>query len=184
MATQTWTSSTRFSLAYEAAPEACWFALHTKARHEKSVDALLRAKNFQSFLPTITKVQRWSDRNQKVEFPLFPSYSFVQVPPNAQNFVAVLRTPGVVRIVGAGCEPLAVPEKQIEDIRSLLNQKVPFWEHPFLTAGQRVRVRGGCLEGIEGILTEVKANRILVISADPIQRSIAVSVEDYEVEPI
>jgi transcriptional antiterminator RfaH len=184
MATQTWTSSTRFSLAYDAAPEACWFALHTKARHEKSVDALLRAKNFQSFLPIITKVQRWSDRNQKVEFPLFPSYSFVQIPPNAQNFVAVLRTPGVVRIVGAGCEPLAVPEKQIEDIRSLLNQKVPFWEHPFLTAGQRVRVRGGCLEGIEGILTEMKANRTLVISADPIQRSIAVSVEDYEVEPI
>jgi transcriptional antiterminator RfaH len=184
MATQTWTSSTRFSLAYDAAPEACWFALHTKARHEKSVDALLRAKNFQSFLPIITKVQRWSDRNQKVEFPLFPSYSFVQIPPNAQNFAAVLRTPGVVRIVGAGCEPLAVPEKQIEDIRSLLNQKVPFWEHPFLTAGQRVRVRGGCLEGIEGILTEMKANRTLVISADPIQRSIAVSVEDYEVEPI
>jgi transcriptional antiterminator RfaH len=184
MATQTWTSSTRFSLAYDAAPEACWFALHTKARHEKSVDALLRAKNFQSFLPIITKVQRWSDRNQKVEFPLFPSYSFVQIPPNAQNFVAVLRTPGVMRIVGAGCEPLAVPEKQIEDIRSLLNQKVPFWEHPFLTAGQRVRVRGGCLEGIEGILTEMKANRTLVISADPIQRSIAVSVEDYEVEPI
>jgi transcriptional antiterminator RfaH len=184
MATQTWTSSTRFSLAYDAAPEACWFALHTKARHEKSVDALLRAKNFQSFLPIITKVQRWSDRNQKVEFPLFPSYSFVQIPPNAQNFVAVLRTPGVMRIVGAGCEPLAVPEKQMEDIRSLLNQKVPFWEHPFLTAGQRVRVRGGCLEGIEGILTEMKANRTLVISADPIQRSIAVSVEDYEVEPI
>ena len=183
MATQTWTSSTS-SLPYGAEREACWFALHTKARHEKSVDALLRAKNFRSFLPIITKVQRWSDRNQKVDFPLFPSYSFVQVPPNAENFVAVLRTPGVIRIVGAGCEPLAVPEKQIEDIRSLMDQKVPFWEHPFLAAGQRVRVCGGCLEGIEGILTEVKANRTLVISADPIQRSIAVSVEDYEVEPI
>jgi transcription antitermination factor NusG len=184
MATQTWTSSTRFSLPYGAEREACWFALHTKARHEKSVDALLRAKNFRSFLPIITKVQRWSDRNQKVDFPLFPSYSFVQVPPNAENFVTVLRTPGVIRIVGAGCDPLAVPEKQIEDIRSLMDHNVPFWEHPFLTAGQRVRVRGGCLEGIEGILTEVKANRTLVISADPIQRSIAVSVEDYEVEPI
>jgi transcription antitermination factor NusG len=184
MATQTWTSSTRFSLPYGAELEACWFALHTKARHEKSVDALLRAKNFESFLPTITKIQRWSDRKQKVEFPLFPSYSFVQIPPNAQNVVAVLRTPGVVRIVGSGCEPLPVPEKQIDDIRKLLTQKIPLWEHPFLTAGQRVRVRGGCLEGIEGILTEVKANRTLVISADPIQRSIAVSVDDYEVEPI
>ena len=55
---------------------------------------------------------------------------------------------------------------------------------PFLSAGQRVRVRGGCLDGLEGILTEVKSNRTLVISADPIQRSLAVSIEDYEVEPI
>src|SRR5437868_227229 len=165
-------------------PEASWFAVHTRARHEKKVDTLLRGKNIDTFLPVVTKVQRWSDRNKRVEFPLFPSYSFVQLEPSPQNLVNVLRTPGVLRIVSSGCEPLPVPHKQIEDVRRLLSQNVLCWEHPFLQTGQRVRVRGGCLDGIEGILTEVKSNRRLVISADPIQRSIAISVDEYDIEPV
>ena len=165
-------------------PERSWFAVHTRARHEKKVDTLLRGNNIDTFLPVVTKVQRWSDRRKKVEFPLFPSYTFVHVPSAAEHFVRVLRTPGIVRIVAFGCEPVPVPKEQIEGIRLLLDQNVPYWEHPFLRTGQRVRVRGGCLDGLEGILTELKSNRTLVISADPIQRSIAIRAEDYDVEPI
>ncbi|HWC17423.1 MAG TPA: UpxY family transcription antiterminator, partial [Terriglobales bacterium] len=158
--------------------------VHTRARHEKKVDSLLRGKNIDTFLPVVTKVQRWSDRNKQIEFPLFPCYTFVHVPSSAEHFVTVLRTPGIVRIVGFGCEPLPVPREQITSIRLLLQQNVPYWEHPFLRAGQRVRVRGGCLDGLEGILTEMKSNRTMVISADPIQRSIAIRAEDYDLEPI
>ncbi|PYY19258.1 MAG: hypothetical protein DMG60_05050 [Acidobacteria bacterium] len=165
-------------------PEASWFAVHTRARHEKKVDTLLRGKNIDTFLPVVTKVQRWSDRKTKVDFPLFPCYTFVQVPFSAEHFVRVLRTPGIVRIVGSGSEPLPVPKEQIASLRLLLGKNVPYWEHPFLRAGQRVRVLGGCLDGLEGILTEVKSNRTLVISADPIQRSIAIRAEDYDVEPV
>lgn len=164
--------------------EGAWFAVHTRARHEKKVDTLLRGKDIDTFLPVVTKVQRWSDRKKKIEFPLFPCYTFVYVPCSAEQFVNVLRTPGIVRIVASGCEPLPVPTEQITSIRLLLHQDVPYWEHPFLRTGQRVRVRGGCLDGLEGILTEVKSNRTLVISADPIQRSIAIRADDYDVEPI
>ena len=170
--------------AINCEPKGSWFAVHTRARHEKKVDTLLRGKNIDTFLPVVTRVQRWSDRKKRIEFPLFPGYTFVQVPCLAEHFVKVLRTPGIMRIVGCGSEPLPVPAEQITSIRLLLEQKVPYWEHPFLRAGQRVRVRGGCLEGVEGILTEVKANRTLVISADPIQRSIAIRAEDYDVEPV
>ena len=165
-------------------PEGSWFAVHTRAKHEKKVDSLLRGKNIETFLPVVTKVQRWSDRKKKVEFPLFPCYTFVCVPSSCEHFVRVLRTPGIVRIVGSRSEPLPVPREQIASLRLLLGNDVPYWEHPFLRAGQRVRVRGGCLDGLEGILTEVKSNRTLVISADPIQRSIAIRAEDYEVEPL
>jgi len=161
-----------------------WFAIHTRARHEKKVDTLLRGKNIDTFLPVVTKLQRWSDRKKKIEFPLFPCYTFVCVPSSAEQFARVLRTPGIVGIVGSGCEPLPVPKEQITSIRLLLDRDVPYWEHPFLRTGQRVRVRGGCLDGLEGILTEMKSNRTLVITADPIQRAIAIRAEDYDVEPI
>lgn len=184
MATQTETDLTTLEATDSRALEGSWFAVHTRARHEKKVDTLLRGKNIDTFLPVVTKVQRWSDRKKKIEFPLFPCYTFVYVPSSAEQFVRVLRTPGIVRIVGSGCEPLPVPKEQITSIRLLLDQNVPYWEHPFLRAGQRVRVRGGCLDGLEGILTEMKSNRTLVISADPIQRSIAIRADDYDVEPI
>jgi hypothetical protein len=54
---------------------------------------------------------------------------------------------------------------------------------PFLTAGQRVRIRGGCLDGLEGILKENDASH-LVISIESIQRSVAVQIEGYELELI
>lgn len=183
MATQIWSSTITLPATLRREGEAAWFAIHIKARHEKKVDATLRSKRLETFLPLVTKIQRWSDRRQKVEFPLFPCYSFVRLHPSAENLLAVLRTPGVVRLIGSGGDPLPVPEKQIQDIRRLLAMEVPYWEHPFLTTGRRVRIRGGCLNGVEGILTEMRSNKTLVISADPIQRSIAISAEEYTLEP-
>jgi transcription antitermination factor NusG len=54
-----------------------------------------------------------------------------------------------------------------------------------LKAGQRVRVRGGSLEGVEGILISQKGGgRNLVISVEPIQRSLSIDIEGYQVEPV
>ncbi len=55
--------------------------------------------------------------------------------------------------------------------------------HPFLKIGQRVRIRSGALDGLEGILVSRNGDHTLVISIDAIQRSLAVRVEGYEVEP-
>jgi len=59
---------------------------------------------------------------------------------------------------------------------------VPWSPYPFLKIGQRVRIRGGALEGLEGILVSRNGNHTLVISVDALQRSLAVRVEGYEVE--
>jgi transcription antitermination factor NusG len=47
-----------------------------------------------------------------------------------------------------------------------------------------VRVRGGPLAGIEGILVRKKERFRLVVSIDLIMRSIAVEVDAADVEPI
>jgi transcription antitermination factor NusG len=53
-----------------------------------------------------------------------------------------------------------------------------------LKIGQRVRIRSGALDGLEGVLVQRDGDRTLIISVDAIQRSLAVSVEGYEVEPV
>ena len=74
--------------------------------------------------------------------------------------------------------------KNIEDIQSILASDVPFTLFPFLEVGHRVRIRGGCLDGVEGILLCKNTDRSLLVSIDLIQRSLAVRVDGFEVEPI
>src|SRR5208337_4481634 len=58
--------------------------------------------------------------------------------------------------------------------------------HPFLQLGQRVRIGDGALDGVEGILLsqDQDEDHTLVVSIDAIQRSIAVRIREYEVEPV
>jgi hypothetical protein len=47
-----------------------------------------------------------------------------------------------------------------------------------------VRIRSGALDGVEGILTARSGESTLVVSVDAIQRSLAVRIEGYDVEPV
>jgi hypothetical protein len=47
--------------------------------------------------------------------------------------------------------------------------------------GQRVRIRGGCLQGLEGVLLQHEEGK-LVISIESIQRSLAIEIKGYELE--
>jgi transcription antitermination factor NusG len=161
-----------------------WYAIHTRSRHEKMVSSQLKAKKVTTFLPLIAQVRRWSDRNQKVDIPLFPGYTFVHTVSSPEAYSSVLRTPGVIRFVGDGKQGIPIPSKEIEDIRAIVDQKHPFSLFPYLRVGQRVRIHGGCLDGVEGILLSKNSNKSLLVSIELIQRSIAITVDGFDVEAI
>jgi len=161
-----------------------WFAIQTRPRHEKSAAAELEQKHIVTFLPLVTQIHRWSDRRKKVDLPLFSCYTFVNIVPSPETRVSVLRTNGVVSFVGSHNQGAPIPESQIQDVRSLLASKIPFTSYPFLRVGQRVRIRGGCLDGVEGILVRQNGDQRLVVSVDMIQRSLAISIEGYDVESV
>ncbi len=160
-----------------------WYAIQTRYRYEKKVTRALDRKGIATFLPLLQEIHRWSDREQKIETPLFPGYTFAQVELTAGTRKSVLQTGGVIAWVGSQDEVTPIPPRQIEDLRRLLGQKLRCSLSPFLTSGQRVRIRGGCLDGLEGILEKNEAAR-LVISIESIQRSIAIQIEGYELELI
>ena len=161
-----------------------WYAIQTRSRHEKMVVQQLQNQGIITFLPLSSQVREWSDRQKVVEFPLFPGYAFVQLVYGPDERLRVLRTEGVVNFVGPGGQGIAIPAKQIEHIQTLLASKVPFENYPFLKAGQRVRIRGGALNGTEGILVRQDADRMLVISVELIQRSLSIRLQGYEVEVV
>jgi len=168
----------------EAPAASNWFAVRTRSRHEKVVERQLSGQGIDVFYPVVKQMHQWSDRRKLVECPLFAGYTFVRIAPSPEERVRVLRAQGVVELVGAHGQGIAIPEEQIEAVRAVAAGNVPFTEHVFLKVGQRVRVRGGSLDGVEGVLVANNGSRHLVISVDPIQRSLSVSIDGYQVEPV
>jgi len=160
-----------------------WFALQTRYRFEKKVAEQLARKGLEAFLPLRRENHAWSDRNRVVSIPLFPGYTFVRSAHSLAARLLVLQTAGVMGFVSFAGSAAVVPRKQIEDLQLLLAEKVPFSLYPFAQVGQRIRIRGGCLDGVEGLLVQRDKNK-LVISMEAIQRSLAVEIHGYQVELI
>jgi len=161
-----------------------WYALLTRARHEKIVAQRLREVGVTSFLPIVTQERRWSDRKKMVECPLFSCYVFTKLSPTNEGRMKALRLDGVYSLVGARGQGTTIPDEQIDAVRRITEEHLTWHNHPFLKIGQRVRIRSGALDGVEGILTARSGESTLVVSVDAIQRSLAVRIEGYDVEPV
>lgn len=115
---------------------------------------------------------------------MFSQYLFVKLLPTPESRLRVLQTAGIVQFVGAtGCGT-PIPNEQVESLLALVSHSVLAAPHEFLCVGERVRIRGGALEGIEGILSAVRNAKSLVVSVDLIQRSVAIRIEGFEVERV
>jgi transcriptional antiterminator NusG len=159
-----------------------WFAVHTRARHERVVAKETGELGITTFMPVVRQVRQWSDRRKIVESPLFSCYVFVKIMPDHRQRLKVLRVNGVLSFVGTH-GGIPIPDEQIQAVRILSEQELPLCSHPFLKIGQRVRVRSGALSGVEGILVARSGERTLIVSLDAIQRSLSVRIEGYDVEP-
>ena len=162
-----------------------WYAVLTRARHEKFIAHRLQEQAISTFLPLVTEVHRWSDRKKKVELAAFqPSLVHSNLAPTNEARLRVLRVDGVFRLVGVRGEGTPIPDEQIEALRTLVEKRLPVCSYPFLRIGQRVRIRSGALDGLEGILVGRNGDQTLVVSIEAIQRSLAVRIEGYDVEPV
>ncbi len=159
-----------------------WYVAYTSANHEKRVTQQLLERSVENFLPLYDSVRRWKDRRMKLQLPLFPGYVFVRLP--LRERLKVLQVPGVARLIGFNGQPAALPDKEIEALRTGLAAQLRAEPHPYLTVGRRVRVKSGALEGVEGILIRKKNACRVVLSLDLIMRSASVEVDASDLERI
>ena len=159
-----------------------WFALRVKSRAEKMVATIARNKGFEEFLPAYQRPNKWSDRTKIVEMPLFPGYVFCKLRP--EHRLPLLTIPGVLHFVGIGKIPVPIEESEITAIRRAMESGLNTQPWPFLEAGQQVRLDGGPLSGLEGVLIEAKNDQRLIISVTLLKRSVAVAIERHWVTPL
>jgi len=169
-------------LPVEPLPVEQWYALSVRVRHEKLVVRHLQSEGITYFLPLYRSVRRWKDRRKEMDLALFPGYLFANLRLGERS--RVLRTPGVRQFVTFQGQPAVVLDSEIRALESSFAAGLHPLPHPYLGQGRRVRVKGGALLGMEGILVRRKEGFRLVLSIELIMRSVMLEVDEADVEPI
>jgi transcription antitermination factor NusG len=163
-----------------------WFACYTRARHEKRVEALLRERGFDSYLPTFPRVRQWKDRKKLIDWPLFPGYVFGQFP--VGELYRVVSIPGVATIVRTNGRPVPVRFEDLENVRrfaqALADVDVAPELVPFVGVGQWVRVREGPFEGVCGVVLEQRNRRRVRVGVEAIGQGLEVDIDTRLLEPV
>ena len=162
-----------------------WYALHAKSRHEDVVFRGLGRKSIEAFLPKIQVMSRRKDRRKRIFVPLLPGYVFVHTNLNPDHYWDIIKTYGVVRIIGIRGKPVPAKDEEILSLQILHGTDRTVRNQAYMKRGDRIMIMEGPLKGLAGFYLRHKGRSDkVVVSIDLLQRSLAVEIENWLVEKI
>ena len=144
-----------------------WYVVHTKVKQEEVASDNLVRQGYTVYLPRIKVLKRnRAQRCQELQFePLFPRYLFLQPGTRAMSVSPVRSSLGVTAMVRFG-QTLAVLRngvlKSIRDFETRQNEAGLEDISPF-RKGESVLVVDGPLAGMEGLVSIISHERIVVL---------------------
>lgn len=152
-----------------------WYALYTRPRAEKLVYQRLVEAGIETFLPLQKTFRIWSDRKKLVEKPLLASYIFVKT--TAKNFPKVYVITGVVKFVSFEGQPVSIPQKQIDNLKLLINSdaEIEVTSEKF-DRGDNVEVINGSLIGLTGELIRIGSKKHVVVRIDKLDQNLILKI--------
>jgi transcription elongation factor/antiterminator RfaH len=162
-----------------------WYALHTRSHFEQKVHDAVNEKSIEVFLPKIQIMSRRKDRRKKILIPLLPGYVFVHFQMSPESYWNIIKTVGVVRIVGFEGKPVPANEEEINSLMILNGTDRTVQNRDYIKKGDRVMIMEGPLKGLVGFYLHHKgqADRV-VVSVELLNRSLEVEIEDWVLEKI
>lgn len=125
------------------------------------------------YLPLRSETKIYQRRKVTVEKPVFPGYFFVAF--DRDGRLSLLKTNNIVRIL----EPPNQREllHQLAQVRRVLSVDPTLGACEALKTGKHVRILGGPFQGVEGIVSSVKANTKVCLNVEMIGQAVAVEVD-------
>jgi transcriptional antiterminator RfaH len=162
------------------AAESYWLVCHTKPRCEKKFAALLRAENFEHYLPLVDSVRKYGTQTKRFTKPLFPGYVFSRVP--AELKARIYQQDLLARAIHVGDEALFL--RQLEDVKRIVASGLELSVMPLLAKGKRAKIIGGPLHGLEGVIDDPSKPSGIVLSVDVLQQGLLVRVPAVNLQPL
>ena len=154
------------------ATEAPWYVCHTRPRCEKKFAALMEAESFEHYLPLFTSTRRYPSGAKRFSKPLFPGYVFAKVPADLK--ARIYQQELVARAIPV--EDVTRFLAQLEDVRKIVAAGIELTVIPLLGRGRRVRLIGGPLHGLEGLVDDPSDPERVVISVDVLRQGLLLRV--------
>lgn len=149
-----------------------WLVCHTKPRCEKKLAALLQAEKFEHYLPLVNSVRKYGRQTKKFTKPLFPGYVFANVPMEMKS--RIYQQNLLARAIHVIDVPLFL--RQIADVKAIVASGFELTVMPLITKGRRVKIIGGPLWGLEGMVENPDSPQGVVLSVDVLQQGLLVRV--------
>jgi transcription elongation factor/antiterminator RfaH len=159
-----------------------WYALYTKPKKERQVDALLREQGIETYLPTARRKVRRRDRPDRIVY--FPCYLFARLDLGDTPRSSINWMPGIRHIVSLGEQPAVVADEIVELLRRRL-EGIEEAGYGNLKQGDRVRITSGPLRDLEAIFDRPvsAADRVRVL-LDVMGRMTPVEIDHSEISPM
>ncbi len=153
-----------------------WFAIYTRSRYEKKIVIKLQEQGYEAWLPLLKTMRQWSDRKKMVEAPLFNSYVFIHTDVLKVRSI-ISKIEGAVYIVSFSGQPAVIPDKQIEDLKLLLNssEKFEISLNEFMF-GDHIEVIRGPLKGLHGMFVHFKGRQRILMQIDAINQKLLIDI--------
>ena len=152
-----------------------WYAIYTRPRAEKIVHSRILETGLESFLPLQKTIRKWSDRKKMIEKPILSSYVFVKTKP--AWFSRIYNIIGIVKFVSFEGQPVSIPQKQIDNLKLLVNSnaEIEVTSEKF-AKGDNVVVVTGSLTGLTGELINAHRKKKVIIRLDKLNQNIIISI--------
>ena len=162
-----------------------WYAIHTRSRFEQKVYDGFCGKSIETFLPKVQVMSRRKDRRKKILIPLLPGYVFVHTDLQPEQYWDIIKTVGVVRMVGFEGKPVPANDQEILSLMILNGTDRTVQNRAYMKKGDMVMIMEGPLKGLMGFyLCHKDQNDRVVVSIELLHRSLEVEIEDWALEKI
>lgn len=162
-----------------------WYVLHTKSRFENVVNEGLVKKSMEVFLPKVQVRSRRRDRKMMIRVPLFPGYLFVKSNLNPTEHLEIVKTVGVVRLIGNKEGPISVPTETIDSLKIMVKGDNAVTTGTRFRKGDRVIVVHGPFTGVIGTFGRYRGKGRVIVNIEALGQyaGVDVSEEDIEILP-
>ena len=162
-----------------------WYAIHTRSHFEQKVYDGFCGKSIEAFLPRCQVISRRRDRRKKIFVPLLPGYVFARTDLNPSEYIDILKTVGVVRMVGFEGKPVPASDEEISSLTILDGTDRTVQNRTYMKGGDRIMIMEGPFKGLVGFYLRHKGKSDkVVVSIELLRRSLAVEIEDWALERI